>query len=291
MSRMLVWCGCLLCGSTVVTAAEAPRMVTLSVTIATGSDAKLAKLGEAVAVAATVAELEQAGQLSHITRLQFSALEEQAVQFQFGESTSVITGRTFGPFAGRGSAPGGQGSPQSVANYVREQTGTLVTATAKVIDSGVLAELAVEQTRFDKAKPAEENELNVAPPAKGTLVAKSTVTISPDAPVLLGGFTTTTEGGTETTVVLVTAKASGGQVAAAAVPPNAPISRAFSLQRLDVDALRKTLESLLPPGKHNAIVDARTNSLVVTADATMLEMIEELLEKLGEAPVRTNTRR
>jgi len=282
MTRMLVCCVSVLCGSVVAQSAEPPRMITFTVTIATWKEARLAKPDDPAAVAAAVAEMEKTGALSHLTRLKFSTLENQQAQFQFGESVSVVTGRNFGGFGGRGNVPGA-GGPPSVATFQREQTGTIVNATARVVESGVLAELMIEQTRFDQSKPAAEDPTS-APPSKPTLSIRATATIPREAPLILGAFDTTTEGKSETTAVLVTAAASSPPQAAAAV--DRPIIQVFSLQHVDGGALRKTLDELFPQRDFETAVDERSNTLLVKAGPETLDTIAAIILRLDEAPAR-----
>ncbi|MDZ4687069.1 MAG: secretin N-terminal domain-containing protein [Planctomycetaceae bacterium] len=286
MARWLVGLSGLLCGSALCLGAEPPRVVTLSVTIASGSDARLGLAHDPQALAKAVAELEAANGLSHLARIKFSAVEEQQSHVQFGESVSVIAGRTFGFGGSRGTAPGGPGNPPgsggptSIPNFQQQQTGTMVMATARVVESGVLAEFSVEQTRIDKARPAAEDP-QAAPPSKPMLMVKSSVTIPRDGTVLLGGFERTADDVTERTVVLVSATASGPPAGAAGAEKQ-QILQMFSLKRLDGGSVQKTLEEMLVNQPVRIALDARTNSLAVLADKDTLAEIKTLIQTLDE---------
>jgi type II secretory pathway component GspD/PulD (secretin) len=259
-------------------------MVAFTVTIATGSDAKLASQQEPAELAQAVAALEQQGALTHISRMRFSTLEEQDVQFQFGETTSVIIGRTFGFGGSRGSPAGqaGAGGPQSIANYQQEQTGTMVRATARVVDAGVMAEFSLEQSRFDKSRPVAEDS-PVTPPEKAVTHVKTTILIPRNETVLLGGFERTGNGVTQRTVVLVAANVTGPAVAAAAIRNGKPRElRVFALKHADCGAMQTLLAELLAPRELTVAVDARTNAVLVQADSETMSVVEAVLLRMDE---------
>jgi type II secretory pathway component GspD/PulD (secretin) len=282
MIRGFLACGLVL-WNVAAWSAEGPQMVAFTVTIATGSDAKLTGQQEPAELAQAVAALEQQGALTHISRMRFSTLEEQDVQFQFGETTSVITGRTFG-FGSRGGQTGqpGAGGPQSVASYQQEQTGTMVRATTRVVDAGVVAEFSLEQSRFDKSRPAGEDP-PVTPPEKAMTHVKTTVLIPRNETVLLGGFERTGNGVIQRTVVLVTANVSGPPVAAAAVRNGKPRElRIFALKHADCDAMQTLLTELLAQRELTVAIDARTNAVLVQADPETMSVVEAVLLRMDE---------
>jgi hypothetical protein len=283
MIRELFGCGLVL-WSTMAWSAEGPQMVAFTVTIATGSDAKLASQQEAGELTQIVAGLEKEGALTHISRMRFSTLEEQEVQFQFGETTSVVTGRTFG-FGGSRGGPAGQpggGGPQSVASYQQEQTGTMVRTTARVVDAGVVAEFSLEQSRFDRSRPAAEDP-PMTPPEKAVTHVKTTVLIPRNESVLLGGFERTGNGVAHRTVVLVTANVTGPPVAAAAIRNGKPRElRVFALKHADCGAMQSLLGELLAQRELTVAVDPRTNTVLVQADSDTMSVVEAILLRLDE---------
>jgi type II secretory pathway component GspD/PulD (secretin) len=276
----------LVCSGMLTCAADGPRTVSLSVTIASSADAALSLDRDASELLQAVAELEKKQTLAHLTRIKLTALEDQPAQFQFGETTAVIVGRSITGGFGSSRGPDGtpiRSAPMSVPNYQHQQTGTILMVTPRVAENGVLVEVTLEQSRYDKSRPASD-DLNAAPPDKPMINVKSTVLVPRDAPVVLGGFDRTTGGVTERTVVLLTASAAGPPVAAAKSNPTTQL-KVFSLQRIDATAAQKSLEKLFADKDFTLAIDERSNSVLMKGNAEDLAVVEAILLRLDQVEI------
>jgi type II secretory pathway component GspD/PulD (secretin) len=271
MVRALLLCGLLL-GSTACRAEDEVRLIGLSVTIVSSASEKLRSDLSAEEAAKVVAELAKAGELTSHTRLQFTAVENQQVRFQFGESLPVVSGRTF-PGGGRGNPP--PGFPAAMNTFTVQPFGTLVEATARITDRGVLANLQLEQSKLAPKPAGEDNAAE--PPGTSTLTFKSTVLIPAGQTLVLAGFYDKQTANAPRTLLLVRATVPEGGKAARA---EQPVLKIFSLKNVKVDAAQDILRRVFdnPPLQLGA--DERNNSLTIRGSVEQLAEVEALLREL-----------
>jgi type II secretory pathway component GspD/PulD (secretin) len=216
-----------------------------------------------------LAELEKAGNVTSLSRLHLSALENNPSVVQFGERVSLVTGRT--SFGGRGS--------QDMLS--QENLGTMVSVTARVEpDQSIVMELNAELTRLAPVAPRPEGENADRPvelPRTNTLTTKSTLRIPPGKSVVAGGKTAKTEHGTTQTWILVSAAVQAG------APDEAAVLKIMSLKHAKADALATLLTGLLRGEDYRIAVDARTNRLIVSGTPGVLERIVPLIAELDQA--------
>jgi hypothetical protein len=157
----------------------AGRLVSIEVAILelAGAGEKLVDSpdGNADQVIAKLRELEGQGKLAAVTRVRFATVEEQSASAQFGETASIISGRSVVPSRTR------EGGFGSAGMFTQRQFGTLVSATPRVeTDGAILLELQVEKTGLGRdARPVGEpaNDENAAPPRSVTLSVRSTIRV------------------------------------------------------------------------------------------------------------------
>jgi len=278
MSRVLPLCVMLVIAS-VAEAADESRLVNFTVTIASGSSEKLQPDAEPKELAKVVAALDKSGGLASFTQLNFSAIELEQARFQWGESNSVVTGRTVagGQAAGRGG-PGGGGFGGSVS-LSREQTGTMIGAIARVVDGAVVAQLEIEQTKRDSRPAPAENDVTL-PPGTNILSFKSAVRIPTGETVLLGSFQERSPSDTRKTIVLVSATIS--EVAKNARADTSEI-KIFTLKNANAEESRVLLSHLFADSPVSIAADERTNSLIVRGAKDPLMVFEAVLLRLDES--------
>src|SRR5882724_6007770 len=143
--------------------------------------------------AANILELERAGKLGFLTRLQLTSLEEQTASVQFGELISRVTGRSTTGFQafGRGGpgGPGGAVGPQSTPIYSSINVGTIVQMTARVQDDGsIVAQLYVERSGL-AGGPETAFDPTAATPPKSVerLMTETTMQLKPGEAQVIGG--------------------------------------------------------------------------------------------------------
>jgi Bacterial type II and III secretion system protein len=136
-----------------------------------------------------ILDLEKAGKLNYVTRVQLASLEEQSAFVQFGERTPRVLGRTITPRGGGfggGAAPGVQATP--IYNDVN--VGTIVQVTARVEDDGsIVTQLYVERSGIAGGADAAAFDPNSNDPPKGiqTLTNQSTVRLKPGEQQIISG--------------------------------------------------------------------------------------------------------
>jgi type II secretory pathway component GspD/PulD (secretin) len=289
MIRAFAICAMLL-ATTVARADEEPRLVDFSVVIATGPAEKFRPEAGVAAtkrpdgepgsseLLAKVSELEKAGDLTSITRLQFSAIENEQVRLQFGESVSVVTGRTGPSGRGTGTPFGGNtsGFPGGSVSLSREQTGTLVAAIARIIDGNIVAQLEIEQTRLQPKGGAEEA---VVSPGANTLSVKSAVRIPNGATVVLAGLQDRNAGDNRRTLILVSATVPDG---ADGKRSDVSVLKVFALKNANAEDLRSLFVQLYPDAPMSVAADERTNSLIVRGSHDQLSIVEALALRLDD---------
>ena len=150
-----------------------------------------------------ILELEKAGKLNFLTRLQLTSLEEQTASVQFGETTPRTTsrapaGRGFvgGPFAGR--AP-----PNSPSLNV----GTLVRVTARIDDDGsIVTQLMAERSGLNAGSDQAIEPNDGSLPKVDRLMTQTTLRLKPGEPQLVGGQRATTGKDTNRTWIVLIAR-------------------------------------------------------------------------------------
>ncbi len=252
---------------------RAGRLVSVEVVIADvtgGEDRPL--------TAERLAELEKGGQVTSLSRLRLSALENQPAVVQFGERVSLVTGRT---------SLGGRGAQDMMA---QENLGTMVSVTARVEDDqSIVMEFQAEQTRFAPAAARAEGD-NIERPAElprtAKITAQSTLRIEPGKSVVAGGKTTRTEQGTMQTWILVSATAEPARPKAA---DEAATLKVFTLMHAKAESLAELIQTVFRGDDLHVAADTRSNCLIVPGDDQTLDMIQRLLTRLDEpAPPASN---
>jgi hypothetical protein len=282
MTRLLAISGlCLIC-STGALAADEPRLIHFTVTIASAANDKLRPEMDAKEIVKTIGELEKSNELASLTRLRFAAIEQEMAKFQFGETVPIITGRTSAGGRGGPGTPGGGfpgGAPafggQSVS-FSRGQVGTVIGAVARVVDGGVVAQLEIEQTRQDAPPPGDDSPI---PPKSATLSFKSAVRIPVGETALLAGLQERAANEIKRTVILVSATLPDGAAKGARVDGELKI---FALKQIRADGLRDVLMQLFPDTPLTLAADERSNTLVVRGTHEQLEIIEALSLRLDQ---------
>ena len=260
--------------------ADEPRLINFTVTIASAPAAKLrtepgvAPTGSALL--GRIDELDKAGELAALTRLQFSAIEQQEAKFQFGETVPTVSSRTSSrDRGGAGGFPGGA-SPfagQQAVSFTRTQVGTQIGAVARVVDGGILAQLDIEQTKQDPQSAGDDP----APPKSATLSFKSAIRIPAGETVMLAGLQERSANDNKRTVVLVSASLPDGAAKGARIDGELKI---FSLKNASAEALQKVLMRLYPEAQLTLAADERSNSLIVRGSPDQLLVFEALAQHL-----------
>ncbi len=222
-----------------------------------------------------LAELEKAGKVASLSRLRLSALENQPSLVQFGERVSLVTGRT--SFGGRGGA-------QEMLS--QENVGTMVSITARVDrDESILMEFQAELTRLT-APPArgdgEQADRSIEIPRTAMITAKSTLRVSPGQTVVAGSKTTKSAEGSTQTWILVSASVPAGE------PQEAAALKIVMLKHAKAQSVADMLRTIFAGGNFLVAVDARTNSLVVSASESMLQKLIPLVAELDQAGERAD---
>lgn len=240
------------CGFASVTAAqegatpEVPaRLVSIEVTLAE-FDPSLWPAQDAAEAGKLLESLRAAeGQdkVFGLTQIRLSALEHQPASAHWGERVAVPSGRISAQAAlealrsGASSGFGSRVSPQGAVNYVRENMGTIVGATCRIDEGGLIViELNVEQSRLAadtevKLDPSDPDASALLKPVTKTL--KTTVSVPDGQTLLLGGMTTRSGKQLRQDVLLVTARVIGATPVKAAAAREAvkPATTAKSPER------------------------------------------------------------
>ena len=188
-----------------VAADEPVQLIQFTVTIVSGAADKLPMELNVGELNKRIADLEKSGGLESMTRLQFSALEDQAVKFQFGETVPVLSGRQFAFGGSRGGGPGnapGGGFPGG-STFTREQVGTAIGVVARTEGNAVVAGVTVEQSKLETKRSADEAAAE--PASTSTVHFNSKVRIPRGQTVVVAGFHDRTGGQSRQTLMLVSA--------------------------------------------------------------------------------------
>lgn len=273
MKPLCLMCGCLLGLSSLTFADEQQHMVTLTVHVISAEGQPLDPKGDASAILKAEAELAAAGKLRYSDHLRMTALEGQLSSCQFGKAEFLITGRNTAGGFNRGGPPG-------LPIYSREDMGTILSATTRVVEQGVVAELTFEQSRLDPVKPSAENAESAPPPSKGITQVKTTVVLPTGSPVVIGGMTTQVDHGPlVSTVILATATIGQAVPVAAAQAPLKQV-QIFALQKLQAAAAQEFLNKVFAEDDLKFAADERTNALVIHGTSDQLADLKDVLQQL-----------
>jgi hypothetical protein len=138
---------------------------------------------------------------------------------QWGERVAVPSGRTLSS-SSRTASGGLVAVPSSSTNYTRESLGTLISATSRVDESGLIViELNMEQTRMAadtevKLDPSDPDASVLLKPVTRTL--KTVVSVPDGETVVLCGMTTRSGKQHRQDAILVTARVTGAKAVKAA---------------------------------------------------------------------------
>lgn len=252
------------------------RMVTVEVLLVDGPSDVVRGIESADEPLKQLQRLEEEEALSGVTRIRVTTLEQQPASVQFGQRINLRSAA--GP--GGGFPGGGRG-----ASMVRgENTGTLLSATARVeSDESIVLNLQFEQSRL--ASPRERDpsagEDPSAPPDVGTITAQTTLRVVSGGVEVLGGGRTSTGKTSEQSLILVTAKA-GPAIAATALRADTERGefKIFHLAHASADGIAQLLTQVFLGRPVRAVADTRTNSVLVRGDTQELEVVEALLARL-----------
>ena len=215
------WLASSVCGQEVRPAANA-RLVSIEVSLAE-FDASLWAGQDAAAAGKLLATLKAAeGQekVYAFSQMQLSALENQPAMGQWAERVAVPSGRTLSGSGRVASVVGPGGAPSSSTSYTRENLGTLISATCRVDEGGLIViELNLEQTRMAadtevKLDASDPDASALLKPVTRTL--KTVVSVEDGQTILLGGMTTRSGKQHRQDAILVTARIVGSKPVKAA---------------------------------------------------------------------------
>jgi|GEM_PF-5577296 len=272
--RSLMWSWLLLTPA-LLAAQEPPasqHMVTLMVQVISAEGKLLDTKADPAVLLKQEAELAAAGQLLFSDHMQMTALEGHLTSCQFGKAEFLITGRNTAGGFNRGGPPG-------MPVYSREDLGTILSATTRVVEQGAVAELTFEQSRLNPTKPTAEN-MESPPPAKGIIQVKTTLVLPTNVPVVIGGMQTQVDHGPMvSTVVIATAKIGPAIPVAAAQVPLQQV-QIFALQKLQALATQQFLSQVFHEDNLKFAADERTNSLVIHGTSNQLADLKDVLQQL-----------
>lgn len=239
-------------------------------------------------VLALVRQLEEQGKLEACSRVRLTTLEGQSATAQFGERKALVTGRS------RTSAARDQfggGFPQQTS-YTMENLGTLISATASVLDDGdILVQLQIERSRLAADAPviAAANEparpeSDLPPPRTLTTSTRSTVRIADGQAVVLSGLVQGTPAkDVLATLIVVTAKVVSPHAPKTAAQSEQQSMQIYSLKFANAKDAASVLKSVFEGRPLRIAVDERTNRLVISGTADDLAAVQAVLLKLDEA--------
>ena len=231
--------------------------------------------GSGEMTAAKILELEKQGKLDSLTRVKLSVVENVPGMVQYGDTVSLVTGRTDG-FPGRG----GQ------AAFSRQNVGTMVSATARVeADGSIIIELNAERSGLVKPKPAAEGDAQAEPQKISQLTSRTTVRVASGKPVIVGGQQSATGNESVHSYMVLTASFAEGAKAAAAPQADArpvAILKVFSLSHARATDVLKAIRPILEDEPIVLAADERTNSVIAQATNRHLEKAEALIQRLDE---------
>ena len=274
--------------------ASTGRMVSIEVVIAQFAEGKKDvdfNLDSGDKLAARIAELEKQGQISQLTRMRLTTLDQNPAQLQFGQRTPVATGRTRARgFArqGGGANPAEGGGPVVSTSYTIENVGTLIGVTPHVEeDDTVSLKLELEKSHIEPAAAGEPGaDATDVPPARtATLQSRSTVRLRSGQTAVVGQSQSSAQGESGQTVILVTA-----HVSAAPAPVKTPgvaqkhQLKVFALHNAQAEASAAVLTKLFKDGVVKIGADGRTNSVLAQGPPEVLSEIEAILSRLDQQP-------
>lgn len=147
------------------------------------------------ATAAKILELEKAGKLDSVNRLQLATLEEMPAFVQFGALQARVSGRT-------------ATNVTVLPIYSDINLGSILQVTARVAEDGaVLAQIYIEQSYLDGGEEGEFNPQDHSPPkAIARRHTQTTVRLKPGEPLLIGGHQAGEGGKASQSWMVVTAR-------------------------------------------------------------------------------------
>ena len=268
--------------------ASTGRMVSVEVVIAQLADGKNEaglNLYSGDKIAARIAELDKQGQISQLTRMRVSTLDQQQAHLQFGQRTPVATGRTRAGGFRRGAdgnpAAGGQAVSTS---YTLENVGTMIGVTPHVEEDGTVSlklELTKSQIEPAAAGEAGADATDVPPSRTATLQSRSTVRLRSGQTAVVGQSQSSTKGESGQTVILVTAHVAD----APAHVPRAALRqeiKIFALKYLQAQESATLLTSLFKDAAMQIEANSRTNSVLVRGPQETMAEITAILSKLDQ---------
>ena len=231
-------------------------------------------------VAARVRQLESEGQIVVIDRVRLTTVENQKAMFQEGMAAPVPSGRVL--------ARGPGGEPQM--SYQQQNVGTLITATPKVDGDAIVVQLEVEKSQLERRADQPQPEERPLPPATETLSSQVTLRIGSGNTVLASSLENTAGEASSARFVLASARllepSSDAQDTAATGGAEEKEIRIFSLQHVaakDALAVITTLFDDAAGQRISADIDARSNSLIVSAQKEQLDTVQAILLRLDES--------
>jgi hypothetical protein len=269
----------------------AGKAVSLSLVIVevnkSGKQKPVIDLSSAEKIPDVLKALEEKGELSVMSRVRLSSLEQMPCSVQIGEQRPVATGRSnaFGTTRGGERVAG----PMS---YQMTNVGTMVQVTSRVEEDGaVIAELNLSSSRLTPAGKQDE-ESEIVPQRTTTMSTQTTVRIPKDQGVIVSGSQSMGDDELRETLVVVSANIESSPGAATSAEGKAkPDERAagdsqrvlkmYSLQNASAS---ETVKLLLEVANFpvQAAADPRTNNLIVRAAAENQDEVEAILRRLDE---------
>jgi len=128
------------------------------------------------ATAGKILELEKAGKLDYVNRLQLATLEEMPAFVQFGELKARMSGRT-------------ATNVSVLPIYNDINLGSVLQVTGRVAEDGsILAQIHFEQSFLDGGEEGAFNPQDQSPPkAIARQLTQTTVRLKPGEPLMIGG--------------------------------------------------------------------------------------------------------
>ncbi len=239
-------------------------------------------------IALRIKELQTQGKVAGYSKVRLSSVEGHPASAQFGERSSVMTGR----MARGGGAPGGgPGGGAFAASYSQVDMGTLVQVVSKIDENGdILLELQVEKSGLARAPQAEgdppaDGAAAATPPKTVTITAKSMLRLqNGQTRVAYGMDNSSAKDGPET-LILVTAwfdAAAAARAAERAAIEGQAELKVYQLKHSTAVNTAKVLTAVFREKSLRISADERTNSVIVQGLPAQLAAIEALLQKLDE---------
>lgn len=265
----------------------------------------------------TIRRLAADGKLSVFHDLELNSVDEQLVRFQTGGQVATPSGRMVAGRFGSGSGTSGR---QISFTYDRQNVGTMISVTPRVVTGGTVLAVQIEKSRITpppaSAAPTADagagdaggDTASDAAIRSGTAtsVFDGTVLVPAGKTVLVGSMREAADGEQRRIVILASASSerlataeSGAATSAASPSADALSSRSgarglidqlkvFHLKNARATDVTVTLTQLLGTELRGRevrfAVDDRTNSILVSADGELTRTIADVIEIL-DVPV------